>query len=1054
MNNKLFWSLAFLIVSGVVFGITIRNFVGNSSYNQTAALNLAVSTTSLSVGDKVVTISDAEVKKNPNTSTVSGTQTKGSSGVVTGIYGTRSKTNVKSEIWINVDYDSGVDGWTMEGKLEKKDEIPPTLVMLSPKGNISVSGTVHFKLDVSDNRGIDHVDFIIDGVTVKTLTQAPYEIYVGGSDPSAVPYPNTSKTHKFAARAVDTSGNATDVDPIVTLISPVPVREGGVTYIKFTFGIADNYSYIVEKTTSLTSPINWVDVNTLPVAERGRTTDNGDGTLSYLAPAVGTMGFFRVRATELASTPTLVVSRNGEGKVTSDRGGIDCGAICSTDYVHAAAVTLSAFPETGSVFTGWSAPCSGFSICNVYLASGNTVNITATFTPIPASYTLTVIKSGSGQGTVTSVTPNGSINCGSTCSFSFPTNSSVILHAEESVNSIFNGWSGPCSGTADCVVLMDQVRNVTATFFSASNNEDVVLAPGENFCTKYKNQIATFTNTKWIINQATVTSLLLPESDEERLNLEYVNRARMNPTAEAARMRDSTDPLLLADIQRTGENMNTIYNEISALAVTQPVAGNRILRAASQKHACDQALNNFQGHIGSDGSNPDSRLTAAGYAWNTFGENANAFAQSVFHGHAGFEIDWGYPSRTHRTNIHGGNFREAGMAIVKGGLVAPYRDMLLNEEYGNRWGLTPYITGVVYFDINGNNFYDIGEGIGGVRVSGGAVSTVTERSGGYALQVQTNGDYDYTVTFTSNTPGVLVPGSNTKNVTVTGGLNSKLDYTPTYISPFISGPSSLPANTSGSFSFARVPFATGYELEASTINSTPALEGAESPRGMGNTRLVDQDNTIPTYPAIVSDVKATGNSSFHIVMPSAKDYILEMTKPFTLRSGAILQFKSCFGWATASQIFKVQASKDDGVTWTNLHSQIGDSTQGEYDQPGGICPFTRRDLSIPFPAESQTRLRFIYDNIGQSYYYQTSKGMGVYIDDIQVINADELVGSAISTIPNGSLFNWSSPTPGTAILRLRGAIGQRKFPFSAIKTVNITESANLLKNIFLPLKKQ
>src|SRR3989344_1439792 len=323
MNNKLFWSLAFLIVSGVVFGITIRNFVGNSSYNQTAAINLAVSTTSLSVGDKVVTISDAEVKKNPNTSTVSGTQTKGSSGVVTGIYGTRSKTNVKSEIWINVDYDSGVDGWTMEGKLEKKDEIPPTLVMLSPKGNISVSGTVHFKLDVSDNRGIDHVDFIIDGVTVKTLTQAPYEIYVGGSDPSAVPYPNTSKTHKFAARAVDTSGNATDVDPIVTLISPVPVSEGGVTYIKFTFGIADNYSYIVEKTTSLTSPINWVDVNTLPVAERGRTTDNGDGTLSYLAPAVGTMGFFRVRATELASTPTLVVSRNGEGKVTSDRGGID-----------------------------------------------------------------------------------------------------------------------------------------------------------------------------------------------------------------------------------------------------------------------------------------------------------------------------------------------------------------------------------------------------------------------------------------------------------------------------------------------------------------------------------------------------------------------------------------------------------------------------------------------------------------------------------------------------------------------------------------------------------
>src|SRR3989344_223901 len=290
MNNKLFWSLAFLIVSGVVFGITIRNFVGNSSYNQTAAINLAVSTTSLSVGDKVVTISDAEVKKNPNTSTVSGTQTKGSSGVVTGIYGTRSKTNVKSEIWINVDYDSGVDGWTMEGKLEKKDVTPPTLTMLSPKGNISVSGTVHFKLDVKDDRGIDHVDFIIDRVIVKTLTTAPYEIYVGGADPEAVQI--VRGKHKFGAVAVDTSGNVTTIDPEVTITFPTLVSEGGVNYLKFTFAIVPQYSYIIEKTISLTSPINWIDVNTLPVTERGRAIDNSDGTLSYLAPLVGQMGFF------------------------------------------------------------------------------------------------------------------------------------------------------------------------------------------------------------------------------------------------------------------------------------------------------------------------------------------------------------------------------------------------------------------------------------------------------------------------------------------------------------------------------------------------------------------------------------------------------------------------------------------------------------------------------------------------------------------------------------------------------------------------------------------
>ena len=165
-------------------------------------------------------------------------------------------------------------------------------------------------------------------------------------------------------------------------------------------------------------------------------------------------------------------------------------------------------------------------------------------------------------------------------------------------------------------------------------------------------------------------------------------------------------------------------------------------------------------------------------------------------------------------------------------------------------------------------------------------------------------------------------------------------------------------------------------------------------------------------------------------MPSSKDYILEFTEPFILKSGARLQLKSRLGWATAHQAFRIQASDNDGSSWTNLFSQTGDSTQGT-----GL--FVSRDLVIPFPTGKQVRIRFIYDNIGPSYYYQTGTGMGVYIDDIQVVNADELVGSTVTTIPNGSTFNWSSPTPGSAVLRVRGTIGQRKFPFSTQKTVVI-----------------
>jgi CSLREA domain-containing protein len=76
---------------------------------------------------------------------------------------------------------------------------------------------------------------------------------------------------------------------------------------------------------------------------------------------------------------------------------------------------------------------------------------------------LSVTKDGSGGGTVTS-SPAG-IDCGATCSAEFDANQVVTLTATPDGSSTFTGWSGAgCSGTGDCVVTMDQMRIVTATF--------------------------------------------------------------------------------------------------------------------------------------------------------------------------------------------------------------------------------------------------------------------------------------------------------------------------------------------------------------------------------------------------------------------------------------------------------------------------------------------------------------------------------------------------------------------------------------------------------------
>lgn len=83
----------------------------------------------------------------------------------------------------------------------------------------------------------------------------------------------------------------------------------------------------------------------------------------------------------------------------------------------------------------------------------------------PASRLLTVAKSGSGFGTVTS-NPQG-ISCGDTCSAGFASGTVVSLTAAVASGSTLAAWSGDCSGTGACVVTMDQARWVGARFEAA-----------------------------------------------------------------------------------------------------------------------------------------------------------------------------------------------------------------------------------------------------------------------------------------------------------------------------------------------------------------------------------------------------------------------------------------------------------------------------------------------------------------------------------------------------------------------------------------------------------
>jgi len=158
----------------------------------------------------------------------------------------------------------------------------------------------------------------------------------------------------------------------------------------------------------------------------------------------------------------LTVSKTGTGNgtVTSNPSGINCGLDCSETYNQGTSVILTATASSGSTFTGWSGACSGTGTCSVTMNSDKTV--TATFNQQVQQYTLTVTKSGTGSGTVIS-SPAG-INCGSDCSEAYNPGTSVTLTATTASGSTFGGWSGACSGTGGCSVTMNSDKTVTATF--------------------------------------------------------------------------------------------------------------------------------------------------------------------------------------------------------------------------------------------------------------------------------------------------------------------------------------------------------------------------------------------------------------------------------------------------------------------------------------------------------------------------------------------------------------------------------------------------------------
>ena len=162
------------------------------------------------------------------------------------------------------------------------------------------------------------------------------------------------------------------------------------------------------------------------------------------------------------NNPVLTVEKTGSGlgTVTSNPAGINCGGDCNEPYAPGTTVTLTAEPEQGSTFEGWSGACGGTNVTCTVPMNGNK-SVTATFGT--QSVTRTLIVTVTGPGSVTSAP--GQINCtdgnAGVCQDTFNDGATVTLTATGTVT-----WGGDCATELDntCDLTMNADKSATATF--------------------------------------------------------------------------------------------------------------------------------------------------------------------------------------------------------------------------------------------------------------------------------------------------------------------------------------------------------------------------------------------------------------------------------------------------------------------------------------------------------------------------------------------------------------------------------------------------------------
>ena len=281
--------------------------------------------------------------------------------------------------------------------------------------------------------------------------------------------------------------------------------------------------------------------------------------------------------------------------------------------------------------------------------------------------------------------------------------------------------------------------------------------------------------------------LAINPSAEEQFMMELLNRFRTDPQGELNLLTNSLsgearseDPDINSALDFFNVSGPVLQSQWASLSAVPALAWNEALYEMAELQSQNMILDDMQEHNLPGRPGLAARADLFDYQYTILGENIFAYAESVFHGHAAFAIDWGSgPSGIqnppgHRQSMLSSQFREVGIRIIpevaqatEVGPLVMTQNFGTRQDFGDSW-----LLGVVFDDVNTNEFYGVGEGLSGVTVT--AVSgndtfvATTFTAGGYQMQLPQG---TYTVTFSGGSFGNALIVQDV----VIGSTNAKLD---------------------------------------------------------------------------------------------------------------------------------------------------------------------------------------------------------------------------------------------------------------------------------------